>query len=92
MADDTEADTLRSRDILMDHVIFARVLSEEKTRYNYQEMLMIKMVENVENLSDWLPSKTVEMLQRLKRVHLECTKSEVADEINDLEAGKLCLN
>lgn len=92
MAGVTEADTLRTRDILMDHVILSRVLPEEKSRYIYEQMLMIKMVENVENLSDWLPAKTVEMFQRLKRVHLECTKSDIAEEINDLEAGKLYSN
>lgn len=89
MADDGEADSQKDLDILMDHVIFPRVLPEEKIKYRHDEKLMIKMVENVEHLSQWLPEKTVEMMQRLKRVHLECTKNIVSEEINDLEPGKL---
>ncbi|XP_031632913.1 uncharacterized protein LOC116346822 [Contarinia nasturtii] len=76
------------QDILLDHVLFSRFLPQEKPRYIYEEMLMVKMIENVESLSKYLmPTKTVEMLQRLKRVHFECTPNVISEEINDLEPG-----
>lgn len=88
MADDVEAESQETLEILLNHVFFPRVLPEQKTQHIYDEKIMIKMVENVEHLSEWLPQKTVEMLQRLKRVHLECTKSTISEEINDLEPGE----
>lgn len=80
-------DSPESQDILLDHVLFSRVLPQEKPRQIYEQMLMIKMVENVENHSKWMPTKTVEMLQRLKKVHLECTPSVISEEINIMEPG-----
>lgn len=45
------------------------------------------MIENVENLSEYLPEKTVEMMDRLKRVTREYTRTVVCEIINELEPG-----
>lgn len=88
MVVETDPNSQEMQDILLNHVLFPRVLPQEKTKPNDELVLMIKMIENAENLSKWLPLKTVEMLQRLKRVHLECTPAVISEEINDLEPGK----
>lgn len=82
-------DSHKMMDILLDHVLFPRVLPQEKSKPIHELELLMKMIENVENLSKWLPLKTVEMLQRLKRIHIECTPAVIWEEINDLKPGKI---
>lgn len=80
---------IRNEDVLLDHVILPRVLPQTKTPNLYETEfdLMKKMVENVENLSNFIPTKTVEMFQRLKRVHEMRTKEDISKEINALCPG-----
>lgn len=78
---------LKKQNILLEHVLLPRVLPQEKARFTDEQEIVVKFVENVENLSEWLPEKTVKMMERLKRVTLECTRTVVSETINELEAG-----
>lgn len=76
-------------DELLEHIILPRVLPQEKSLKLYETELdlMKKMVENVENMANVIPSKTVEFFQRLHRVHMTCSKENVSCEINTLCPG-----
>ena len=76
-------------DELLHHVILPRVLPQQKSPRLYKtEMdLLMKMVQNVENLKEFLPAKTVEFFQRLHRVHAICTKENISREISALQPG-----
>lgn len=76
-------------DVLLHHVILPRVLPQEKSPhlYDVEFNLMIKMVQNVEDLAEFIPPKTVELFQRLHRVHTMCTKETISREINALQPG-----
>lgn len=91
MGVDNKTDSQKTMDLLLDHVLFPRVLPQEKAKRVHELELLMKLIENVENLSKWLPSKTVKMLQRLKRVQIECTPAAISEEINDLQPGKVPL-
>lgn len=78
---------LETQNILLNHVVLPRVLPQEKARFIHEQAIINLMVENVENLSDWLPEKTVEMMDRLKRVTREYTRTVVSEIINELEPG-----
>lgn len=83
-----ESDPQETQDNLLKHVILSRYLPQENK--NFMEIgveLMKQMIENVDNLAEWIPSETVELFERLKRVSLECTKSVVSEEIDTLEPG-----
>lgn len=71
---------------LLDHVILPRVLPQHKSCYTHEQALVDQMIENVDGMSDWLPSKTVEMMNRLKRVNYECTPDVVSELINGLRS------
>lgn len=73
-------------DDLLYHVILPRVLPQEKSTSLYKTEcdLMLKMVANVESLTDFIPPKTLELFQRLYRVHTTCTKESISREIRDL--------
>lgn len=49
---------------------------QEKARFIHEQAseqaIVIQLVETVESVSEWLPMKTVEMMDRLKRVTREC--------------------
>lgn len=87
MVDKNDPDSPEKLEFLLDHVLFPRFLPQEKTKPHHELGLMIRMIENAENLSEWLPTKTIDMLQCLKRVHIECTPSVISEEIDDLEPG-----
>lgn len=74
-------------DILLNHVVLPRVLPQEKVRFIHEREIVIQLVETVEDVSEWLPMKTVEMMDRLKRVTREYTGSVVSEIINELEPG-----
>lgn len=79
-----------NQDDLLYHVILPRVLPQEKSPrslYHTELDLMLKMVANVEDLSDSIPLKTVELFQRLRRVHMTLTKENISREIKDLNPG-----
>ena len=78
-----------NEDELMIHIILPRILPQEKSSklYKTEVDLMKKMVENVENMANVLPSKTVALFQRLHRVHMVRTKENVSHEINALCPG-----
>lgn len=78
---------LEKHSILLNHVLFPRVLPQRKTRFNDEQAIVMQFLENVKNAQEWLPMKTVEMMERLKRVTLECTRTVVSDIINELGAG-----
>lgn len=76
-------------DELLDHIVLPRVLPQEKSSklYGTELDLMRRMVENIECMAHVIPPKTVELFQRLHRVHMVRTKENVAQEINDLRPG-----
>lgn len=78
---------VETQNMLLNHVLLPRVLPQEKVRFIHEQTLIIQLIENVENVSEWLPEKTVEMMDRLKRVTRECTRTVVSEIINDLEPG-----
>ncbi|XP_031635809.1 uncharacterized protein LOC116348812 isoform X2 [Contarinia nasturtii] len=86
---DMEMNNVRDEDVLLDHIILPRVLPQTKPRYLYDTEidLMKKMVKNVEKMSEFIPRKTVEMFQRLQRVHMMLTKENISKEINELCPG-----
>ncbi|XP_055297736.1 uncharacterized protein LOC129566134 [Sitodiplosis mosellana] len=88
MDENTESDASNSEDKLLHHVILSRWLPQENP-YHLEdgETLMKRMIENVENLAEWIPSKTVELFERLKRINLECTESVISEEIASLKPG-----
>lgn len=88
MFEDSDLNSLDKWDSILTHVILSRFLPQEKERFtDTGTALMNLMIENVENLDEWLPTKTVELFDRMKRVNGECTKKVVSEEIEDLESG-----
>lgn len=78
-----------NEDELLEHIILPRILPQEKSSKLYETELdlMKKMVANVENMANVIPPKTVELFQRLHRVHMICSKENVSHEINALRPG-----
>lgn len=87
MDEDDESDTAEIRKNLLKHVTLPRDLPQEKPPRYLELKLMTHMVENVGNLSNYLPVKTVELLKRFRTVHLECTPDVISKEINSLRPG-----
>lgn len=83
----TEYNESKQQNILLEHVIFPRVLPQKKQSYIYEQRLIGQIIETVEDISDLLPQKTVEMMKRLKRVNSECTPTVVSELINELRPG-----
>lgn len=83
----TEYNEIKYQNILLDHVILPRELPKKKSSFNHEQALIDQMIENVDNLSDLLPQKTVKMMKRLKRVNYECTSAVVSELINELRPG-----
>lgn len=89
MNERTELDSQETWECLLNHVILPRVLPQTKPRSFQETELMVKMVNNVENLAKYkfMPPKTVELFKRLKRIHFECTPAVISEEINKLRPG-----
>lgn len=49
--------------------------------------LMNQMMDTVQNLAEFLPPKTVELLKKLQNVHINCTPQTISDDINALRPG-----
>lgn len=86
----TEPNQLDYHSILLNQVIFPRVLPQQKPHYAHELDLLMLMVENVIRLKKWMPSKTVELLETLKTVHIDGKprSSSVSEFINSLCPGK----
>lgn len=78
---------LETQNILLNHVLFPRVLPQEKAKFIHEQQIVYQLIETMENASEWLPEKSVEMMDRLKRVSRECTKTVTSEIINELEPG-----
>lgn len=74
---------METHDILLNHV----VLHQENSRFVHVQALVLQLIENVENLSEWLPAKTVEIMDRLKRAIREHAHTVIAEIINELVSG-----
>lgn len=74
---------------LLHHVVLPRVLPQNYPKdYEDQELnLLSRLVRTVENSSQILPIETVELFQRLKRVHMKRTPENISNEINSLKPG-----
>lgn len=86
---DMKMSSEHNEDVLLHHVILPRVLPQKKTPrlYETEFNLMKIMVTNVKNLAQYIPSKTVELFERLHRVHMMCTKENISEEIKALQPG-----
>lgn len=83
-----ENDDLEKHNNLLHHVVLSRTLPQEQVQFTEDGlMLMEKMIENVENCAKSIPTKTVELFERLKRVNRELTEDVVSNEIADLKPG-----
>lgn len=87
MDEDAESDSQEIRDNLLNHIILPRVLPQDKPERFIELKLMTHMIENVEDLANCLPEKTVELFRRLKRVHHECSPIVISEEIKSLRPG-----
>lgn len=87
MTDVSEVDSQEVQDTLLTHIILPRFLPQQKPRFYHELDLMSRIVDTVENLDEWIPSKTVELMQKLRRVHFECTPQVISEEINALRPG-----
>lgn len=85
----TEPDPQWVQDNLLNHVVFPRCLPSQKPRYHIEMEieLMNRIVGTVETLTQWVPSKTVDLFNKLRRIHMECTPNDVAEEIRQLQPG-----
>lgn len=75
---------------LLNHVVLPRVLPEGYHKdHEDQEMTLLSiMVQTVEKNSEWIPSATVRLCQRLKRAHMSRTPETVSTEISKLQPGE----
>lgn len=85
MSEDAKLD---KQNILLNHVILSRNLPQDQVEYPEDGLtLMDEMIENVKHLAKWIPTKTVEMFERLQRVNQELTETVVSEEISKLSPG-----
>lgn len=88
MAEDIDMiSQLENHSILLNHVLLPRVLPQQKEGFYDEQAIVIQFIENIKNVSEWLPVKTVEMMDRLKRVTLESTRTVVSNIIHELDLG-----
>lgn len=84
---ESEPDAQELEDILLDHVVFPRFLPNKKPRHFHELELMVRMADSIETLAASIPKQTVDLMKRMRRIHLECTPNVVSDEINSLCPG-----
>lgn len=78
----------REEDAQLHHVLLPRVLPQGKDDLDEIGFILLnKMVENVEKLSQYLPQKTVELFRRMQNIHAERTPENIAKNINALQPG-----
>lgn len=74
---------MKDHEFILNHVVLPRWLPQEKPPYLKQIKLMAKMVENVTDLSRILPSNTVNLMKRLRKIHSDgLTGNEFMAEIS----------
>lgn len=88
---DVDADTEVEKEapdkktLLMNHILLPRSLPREKYDSHETDLdLMNKMIDNVQKLTYYLPSKTVHLLEKLQEIYLNCTPQAVTQAINAL--------
>lgn len=70
------------------HILLPRYLPHGN--YDLPEVgagLLNKIVDIVQSLDNYLPPKTVELMTKLKHIHINCTPQTVMEEINTLRPG-----
>lgn len=87
MAEKTETISQETNDILMNHVILPRFLPQEKPKFAHEKILIAEFLKCIENTSEHLPLKTIEMFDRLKQVNEEYTRDIVTEKIIELRPG-----
>lgn len=77
------------QDMLLNHIILPRHLPQTKSRFFHQTELKLldQMVENVVNLSDKLPPKTVKLFEKMRKIHHNRSVTNISNEINALQPG-----
>lgn len=75
---------------LLNHVVLPRILPEGylKDHEDQELSLLSNMVHTVERNSEWIPSATVRLCQRLKRAHMSRTPETISNEISQLRPGE----
>lgn len=77
-------------DMLMDHVLLPRVLSQKSPEKLFNtEVYIINQMTRIAD--DWatkgLPPKSAELLQMLMTFHIECNPKNISENINNLQPG-----
>lgn len=79
---------IEMQNILLHHAVLSRTMPQEEAQFPEDGlMLMEKMIETIKNLAESIPTKTVELFERLGRVNHDLTEDVVSDEIADLKPG-----
>lgn len=82
---------MEKQDMLLNYVILPRFLPQEKPEHFHgiELQLIAQVVQSVTKLSGILPSKTIELFQRLGRVHHMVVPNvdEITSQINALRSG-----
>lgn len=80
---------LEKQNILLNHIILPRFLPQSNTPQFHQTELQLfdEMYENVMDLSEVIPSKTVALFKSMHKVHHKLTPTDVSKEINALQPG-----
>lgn len=75
---------------LLYHVVLPRVLPDGylQDHENQELSLLSIMVQTVESNSEWIPSATVRLCQRLKLTHMSRTPETISNEIDKLQPGE----
>lgn len=80
---DSDNKELENQNKILHHVVLSRILPPLENELE----LVQQMIESVENVATWIPDKTVELFQRMKRLNLEPTEDAVSNEIDGLKPG-----
>lgn len=88
---DITSDEQDIQDMILNFAILPRVLPQEKsTKLHQIELdLVAQMIKNVMNLSGILPIKTIELFEKLKKIHGHTVPNEddITDQIKSLRSG-----
>lgn len=77
-------------EMLMNHVILPRFLPQNKSKNHHQDerALLACMMENIDDLSKWIPRNTVKMFHALDRINRNFQPAVVSKEIRELKCGE----
>lgn len=78
------------QEFLLIHAVLPRLLPECKPTYSQQLKLMNKMVENIESVAQYIPRQTLQLFQKMRKIHSDGTSigcTNIRTEIANLLPG-----